>query len=188
MTAKQPSRAEEQAFRELYERYKDRLFGFVLKMVTDPELATEMTQEIFVKLWLSRDRLRQVRNMDSYLFTTAKNQTLNYFRKAATHAEALQRLQSAMQAADNNVAIHMARTEHDRLMAEALQQLSAQRRRVFVLSRYEGLDMEEIAEKLQLSKNTIKNHLVTSLRLVRAYLINNGALLPLIGLMVWLLR
>lgn len=171
---------EEKVFKTIYESYKNRLFGFVLKMVHDKDMAEELIQEIFISLWLNRSKLTSVKDMDSYLFVMARNKTFNYLRKAANDAKLLNKLQAQMQASQNNVEEHIVTEEQNRLIEQALGTLSVQRRKVFMLSRYEGLNMEEISERLQLSRNTIKNHLVSSLRIIRSYLSEHGVLLPLL--------
>lgn len=147
-------------------------------MVHDAETAEELTQEVFIKLWISRSRLVQVENLEGYIFTMTRNKTLNYFRKEANESKLLQHLQLKMKPAENNVEEQMNVVDHYQVMEEALNQLSAQRRRVFVLSRYEGMNLEEIAKQLHLSRNTIKNHLGASLRFIRTYLSKYGMILP----------
>lgn len=171
--------AEEAAFRNLYETYKNRLYGYILAIVHSPEAAEDLTQELFIKIWENRSRLREVKSPEHYLFVTARNRTLNYIRKAAYDAGRLRELQDAMTGASNNVEDHLYAGEYRRMVEEALQQLSPQRSLVFRLSRFQHLRLEEIAARLSLSRNTVKNHLVEALRFIRTYLVENGVILLL---------
>jgi RNA polymerase sigma-70 factor (family 1) len=165
----------ENTFKSIFDTYKDRLYSYVLAVSHSAYTAEEITQEIFMKLWLCRDALGSIDNMDSYVFTIARNKTLNYLRKAANQASLLQEIQRRMKPAANDTEEHSSSTDLEKLVHEAINLLSPQRRLVYRLSRHEGLNHEQIAHELQLSRNTVKNHLVYSLRFIRNYLGRHGA-------------
>ena len=175
---------DETAFREIYDAYNNRLYGYVLAIVHLPHVAEEITQEIFVKVWTSRDLFGEVADMERYLITTARNRTLNYLRKAGNDARLLEELKHTMVYQENPVEDHITTREYEKLVAEALGRLSPQRRRVFTLSRYQHLRLEEIAEELSLSRSTVKNHLVAALQVVRAYLREHGVTLVMLCLLM----
>ena len=161
-------------FNCLFDTYKNRLYGYVLALTHSPYVAEEITQEIFVKLWRSRESLPGVANMDGYLFAMAKNKSLNYLRKAAHDARILRELQARMEPpAVNDVEERSRAADCDLLVREAVVRLSPQRRLVYQLSRQQGLNQDEIAVHLHLSRNTVKNHLVEALRLIRKHLSNS---------------
>ena len=81
------------SFKRLFDNYKNRLFGYVLTIARSPYVAEEITQEIFIKLWLCRDILHEVDNLDGYIFTIARNRTLNHLRKAGHDIKLLRELQ-----------------------------------------------------------------------------------------------
>ncbi len=81
---------------------------------------------------------------------------------------------------NNNVEERAIVTDYDHLLRDALSLLSPQRRLVFQLSRDRGLNHEQIAEQLHLSRNTVKNHMVEALRFIRSYLGQHGSVLLLI--------
>lgn len=166
----------DQSFKCLFDNYKSRVYGYVLTITRSPYAAEELTQEIFIKLWLSRDLLREVDNIDGYIFAIARNKTLNHLRKAAYDTRLLKELQErAAPETANNVEERALMSEYDRLIQDALALLSPQRRLVYQLSRNRGLNHTEIADHLQLSRNTVKNHLVEALRFIRHYLGEHGS-------------
>ena len=170
-----------ESFKCLFDNYKNRVYGYVLTITRNPFAAEEITQEIFIKLWLSRDLLAGVENVDGYIFSTARNKTLNYLRKAAYDVRLLRELQErAAPESGNNVEERALSSEYDRLLQDALALLSPQRRLVFQLSRERGLNHEEIAHHLQLSRNTVKNHMVEALRFIRHYLGQHGSVLVIL--------
>lgn len=167
-------------FKRLFDSYKNRIYGYVLAIAHSPYTAEEITQEIFIKLWLCRDLLPEVENLDGYIFTIARNRTLNHLRKAAYDTRLLRELRELAMPQSNNVEERVLVTEYDQLLRDALSRLSPQRRLVFQLSRDRGLNHEEIAQQLHLSRNTVKNHLVEALRFIRSYLGQHGSVLVLI--------
>jgi RNA polymerase sigma-70 factor (family 1) len=167
-------------FKRLFDSYKNRIYGYVLAIAHSPYAAEEITQEIFIKLWLCRDLLPEVENLDGYIFTIARNRTLNHLRKAAYDTRLLRELQELAMPQNNNVEERALVTEYDQLLRDALSRLSPQRRLVFQLSRDRGLNHEEIAEQLHLSRNTVKNHMVEALRFIRSYLGQHGSVLVVI--------
>ena len=171
-----------ESFKRLFDNYKNRVYGYVLTLARNPYAAEEITQEIFIKLWLSRDILQGVENIDGYIFATARNKTLNYLRKAAYDDRLLRELQErAAPNIGNNVEERALSSEYDRLLQDALALLSPQRRLVYQLSRERGLNHEEIANYLQLSRNTVKNHIVEALRFIRHYLREHGSVLVIMA-------
>jgi RNA polymerase sigma-70 factor (ECF subfamily) len=166
--------ASEELFTSLFYTYKDRLFGYVFATSHSRYTAEEITQEIFLKLWLCRNELYLVENPESYLFTIAKNKTLNYLRKAQYDEKLAAEIKSRMNPLSNNVEEQLSISENNRLLQEAITMLSPQRQLVYRLSRYQGLNHMQIAEEMQLSRNTVKNHLVQALRFIRTYLNNKG--------------
>ena len=179
MTAPERPFFSNESFKCLFDNYKNRLYGYVLALTHSHYTAEEITQEIFIKLWLCRDTLYKVENLDGYIFTIARNKTLNHLRKAAYDVRLLQELQERALSADvsNNVEERALVREYDRLLQDALAHLSPQRRLVYLLSRQRGLDHAEIANQLQLSRNTVKNHMVEALRFIRHYFVEHGSVL-----------
>jgi RNA polymerase sigma-70 factor (family 1) len=168
------------SFKRLFDSYKNRVYGYVLAIAHSPYAAEEITQEIFIKLWLCRDLLHEVENLDGYIFTIARHRTLNYLRKAANDTRLLRELQALAIPQNNNVEERALATDCDQQLRDALSLLSPQRRLVFQLSRDSGLNHEEIAEQLHLSRNTVKNHMVEALRFIRGYLGQHVSVLVLI--------
>lgn len=158
------------AFKCIFDTYKKRVYAYVLAVSHSPYAAEELTQEIFLKLWLCRDLLGAVENMDAYIFTIARHKTLNYLRKASYDSRLLKELQARMEPASNDVEEYSLLKDCESMTAEAVTLLSPQRRLVYQLSRNQGMNHEEIAGQLQISRNTVKNHLVEALRFIRGYL------------------
>jgi RNA polymerase sigma-70 factor (ECF subfamily) len=182
MTAYGEKSMTEHDFKCLFDNYKKRVFGYVLTLSHSAFTAEELTQEIFIKLWLCRNRLGGVDNIEGYIFTVARNKTLNYLRKAAHESKALRELCSRMIPENNNVEERAIIYDRHKQLREALTRLSPQRLLVYQLSRDQGLNHKEIARQLHVSPHTVKNQLVMALKFIRKHLVLlNGLMLCLPG-------
>ncbi|MFT3702838.1 MAG: RNA polymerase sigma-70 factor [Agriterribacter sp.] len=166
--------AGEQNFLLLFDAYKNRLYGYILGITHSHYAAEEIIQEVFLKLWLNRSSLDKIREIDAYIFTVARNKTLNYLRKANYDDNLLREIKFLMHDSFNNIEEQQAASDCNGLLEKAITLLSPQRRQVYILSRNKGLNYEEIASELHVSRNTVKNHLVEALRFIRKYLVKNG--------------
>lgn len=167
------SRGDERAFEQIFERYKSRLISYLTIFTKSREEARELTQEIFLKVWLTREGLTEIESPQGYLFSMAKNKALDYLRKASRDS----RMRAGIW---RSIAQHQHTTEEQvfsndsaRRINEAIFKLSRKQQAVFRLSRMEGLTHDEIAVQLSISKNTVKSHMVASLKFIRNYLSGN---------------
>ena len=161
----------------LFNRYKTPVHDYVQAITGDHYTAEEITQEIFVKLWRKQADLAQIDNIDQYIFRMARNQSMDYFKKIALDTKLVNELKNRMTALHgaqgDNVSSNLDYKDTEALIDQAVATLSPQRRRVYQLSRQQGLKLEEIAAEMQLSVNTVKNHLVRSLQEIREYLVKH---------------
>ncbi len=173
----QIAEGDQSAFAELFRRYDRRIYPFVLKMIKEPSLAEEIAQEIFVKLWEQRAKLATVDNPQSWLLTLAAHHTLDQIRIRLNERKMLQRLSELWKGASaNDTEETLQFRESSALVQQAVDQLPLQQQKVFRLSREEGLNYQEIGARLDISPNTVRNHLVEALRSIRVYLEEHGEL------------
>ena len=167
---RQVSEGSRSAFRILFDLYNSQLSAFIYKLTKSENITAELVQDIFVKLWVNRSELSDVRNVQAYLFTIASNRTIDHLRKVAAESRMLNNLWNRIAKFQESAEEEYNAKECSDLINQAIVQLSPQKQRIFKLSRYEGLNHEEIASQLRLSKSTVKNHLVESLRHIKSYL------------------
>lgn len=176
----------EKAFRTLYDAYFNHLSAYIFKLCKSDTATEEIVQDIFVKLWISRTSIKHVDSPEAYIFSMARNKTIDYLRRLAKESNLMDVLEQQLAISNNNVEDKLNAEELKHLIEEALDQLSDQKRKIFQLSKNEGLSHDEIAEKLHLSKSTVKNHLSETLQHVRQHLRrqpNSEALLLLLATM-----
>ena len=161
------ARGDEHAFAKLYNRYKNRVFTTALRYLKERELAQEVVQETFLKVWELRATFAHVKNAEAYIFTMARNRTLTHLKKLTNDQSA--QLHYAVAYTRREVAggRELLEEENDRILEETLGMLTPQQRKVYALSREEGLSHQAIAEKLNISTNTVNNHIKDSLKVMR---------------------
>lgn len=182
---KEVSDGNEKAFRSLYDLYFNRLSAYIFKLCKSETTTEEIVQDIFIKLWVDRAGLGGIAAPEPYIFSMARNKTIDHLRRLSRETNLINTLRGQLQAAGNDIEDKLAVGELKRLIEEALASLSGQKKRIFQLSRNEGLSLDEIATIMNLSKSTVKNHLSETLRHVRDHLRhhpNSEALLIVLAL------
>jgi RNA polymerase sigma-70 factor (family 1) len=162
---------DETAFHTLYSHHRDRVYTIALRLLQSASLAEDVLQEVFLKIWLGRENLPKINNFSAYLNTITRNHIYNTLRKQAYEELLLERLFSLQMASLKGTALD---DISYRELREALQKvvatLTPQQKRVFELSRMEGLKHEDIARQLNVSRETVKKHVSDALRMVRLQL------------------
>jgi len=175
------------AFYHIYERYSKRLYGFVLRYIKQNEDAEEIVQEVFVKIWESRNKIDAYSSFESFLFTIAYNTTISLLRKRTNEQKYLEHLKSIQQ--PNNSPDLIDEIQYNELnnrVQALLNELTPRQKEIFQLSREEGLSHDEIAKKLDISVNTVKKHMGNTLSFLK-YQIDSSLTINLLYLLFFLL-
>ncbi|UYQ94525.1 RNA polymerase sigma-70 factor [Chitinophaga horti] len=170
----QVSEGDENSFEQLYRHYYPRLRPFVCKHTGSDAQAEEIIQETFIRIWLNREKLPEVTHFSAWVYKVASREFLTALRKKLTYEEKIGALQYAAGEVASSPFEQMQVREIKALVSEAVERLPDQRRRVFRMSRDQGLKVNEIAEQLSISPQTVKNMLTTSLRQIREHLAAAG--------------
>ena len=171
----QVARGSETAFRLLYDIHHQRIYSFALFLTHSEVLAEEVTQEIFIKIWNHRTELSEIRQFDAWLKTLVRNQCYTFLNRLAKERLILQEINEQNTEGSNFTEENILFSDYSRLLQQLLDRLPEQQRKVFILSRQEGIKHEEIARQMGLSINTIKSHMKAALRNIR-HIIGSQAL------------
>jgi RNA polymerase sigma-70 factor (family 1) len=176
----QIAEGDEQAFAILFYRYLPVLQPYALKFTKSEAAAEEIIQDIFLRVWLNREKIETVDNVKAWLYKYASNECLNYLRKQLKQVKAIDKLtiDQPRESHTTTDTIHI--NEINQLVAQVVNKLPAQRRKIYQMSRIEGLSIPEIADQLSLSPNTVKNALVISLKTIRTHLNHHGIALSVL--------
>lgn len=164
------SRGDEQAFNQLYEFYSATVHNTIMRYTGDPEEAKEVLQQVFIKLWEGRAGLAEVASLKDYLFIATRNGVFNYFNQLARQARLKNQFSSLQEVSDDAGIIEAEQKELTQWWLKAIDRLPAQQKQVYQYIERENLTLDQVSEKLQLSKATVKKHLELGRRSVRNYL------------------
>jgi RNA polymerase sigma-70 factor (ECF subfamily) len=172
---------DEKAFTDLFNFYYTLLRPFILKFSKLPEDAEEIIQETFIRVWLNRDKLIEIVNFHSWIFTIASRLCLMLIRKNLNNQKkAIAYDQKQLSNVSETPADSFQVAEITRLINKAVNLMPPQRKRIYRMSREEGMKPADIAKSLSLSVHTVKNVLVTALKEIRGYLLDAGHIVSLI--------
>jgi len=157
------------AFYNIYERFCKKLYGFVFNYIKQEADTEEIVQEVFVKIWESRDRIDVNASFEAFIFTVAYNTTMSLFRKRIREKKYIEYLKSIQQTeTDTDAGTENTFNELNKQVEVLLNELTPRQKEIFLLSRTEGLTHDEIARKLNISVNTVKKHMVNTLAFLRS--------------------
>lgn len=150
-----------EVFREVYLHYASPVKDFLQILTRSEEEAEELTQEIFVSVWEKRARIDPAKSFKGYLYTIARNAAFKLFERRKVHERYVQ-TPTYVDPASYTLDDELIAAETALLVDIAIERMPAQRRKVFEMSRSEGLKAVEIADRLGLSRHTVDNHLAAA--------------------------
>ncbi|HLX91474.1 MAG TPA: sigma-70 family RNA polymerase sigma factor [Puia sp.] len=160
---------DETAFRELYFHWEPMLSGYIYRITSSIELSEEIVQDVFTKIWMTRETLTEIRSFKHYLFVISKNHALTALKKTIRERKNLADFQK-----DHLHVIDGADSLLDEkrlsLIDEAINTLSERRKEVFIMNRKERMSYKQIATQLQISTESVKTHLKLAKKSITAYL------------------
>lgn len=166
---------DEQAFSALFVTWATPLAAIAMKILKNEYARQEVVQEVFIKVWLHRDKLDKVTHLGAWLRKITINQSLLALQRHAANDKRLEALQVTPPPIDNTNTLEL--KEIHRLVHEAIESLPPQRKTIYHLNRVEGKTTREIAENLQLSHGYVRNALSAALALIRERLTSSGFLM-----------
>ena len=153
------------AFDELMKRYKAKIFSYLLRSVRNYEDAEDITIEVFFKAYRALENWQPKAKFSTWLYKIASNLAIDYHRTKVRHPvyalEDMEIPEANLVATDlhSDPVQQVEDQERGRIIREAVDQLSPKQKAVFMLSRYEGLQIKEVAETLDMAEGTVKIHL-----------------------------
>jgi len=171
---------EEQAlellFADLFKKHEYRLHTLVLKLTRSNQYARDIIQEVFLKLWEHRYHIHTIHNIEAWLYRLTENKVIDFLRKAAADSRLKETIWKSQPDNFNETEDHVVAREYNQIIQKAVDQLPPQRKLIYHLNREKGLNYQEIADRLAISKHTVKNQLSTALQSIRSFLLKSTRL------------
>lgn len=155
------------AFETVFHHYRRKIYAYAFHLLDNKDMADELVQEVFLKVWLSRHKIPEIERFDAWLFIIARNQVFDTLKHLSKESSAKARMSVVASPVSDTVETQLINKENERLLENALGRLSPQQKLIFTLSRHQGMKHEEIATRLNISRNTVKTHLVHALKILR---------------------
>ena len=178
---------DEAAFTEIFHYYTPQIEPVITRMTGSAAVARDLIQDIFLGIWLAREKLGAIESPPNWIFRIVYNKTYTWLEnrsvKERVHGQMEEKQLEAPVKNQTEEAVQFAETA--RLVRKAVSALAPQTKKIYLLSRESGLKPAEIAETLGLSVQTVKNTLTNSLHSIRDYLAREGVILPMVLLIYW---
>jgi len=161
---------DQEAFTELYNRYRDKLYGFAFGLSRSEEKSKDLVHDVFARLWEQRATLDGRTIFISYLYQMIRNFRIDQLRRLSKETLILAELSEEQASPPTNPEAALIYQEIREKIREAIQQLPSRQKEIYTLHREQGLPYAEIAKTLQLSVSTVENHFSRALGNIRSYL------------------
>ena len=157
------------AFRALYSYWEPTLSSFIFQVTRSKVITAEIVQDVFLKIWMTRESLVEVKDFKAYLFVISKNRAINALKKSLADLERIKKYASEVPFNEQPVEDDDAQL-HFSLIDEAIDQLSPRQKEIFLLHRHERYSYREIAEQLGIGKESVKTHLSLAIKSIKNHI------------------
>ncbi|WFB64956.1 sigma-70 family RNA polymerase sigma factor [Sphingobacterium sp. WM] len=159
------------AFEKLYHQYAPKLTVKLLQLVKSEDLAQDLLQDIFLKIWQMRADLKEERSFAALLYTMATNLSLNSYRTAVREQNRIMQIKPGESYSHIEEDLQFAET--NKVFNDALSTLTDRQREVYMMHKLEGKSYKEISDTLKISHSAINQHLQLANKQIRLYLQNH---------------
>lgn len=174
-TLKLVALGDERAFNRIVRKYSRVIYPYLLYWLKSPQLAEEVAQDVFLRIWKNRQKLPDVSNFPGYVYVVTRNRVHSQFERGLLETEPPDVAQADQALTNPQTALET--KELAAIMRRAIEALPPRRKEIFLLSRNEQLTYEEIAARLGISRSTVREHMVEALVFLRAYLKRNAGII-----------
>ncbi|MDR6783281.1 RNA polymerase sigma-70 factor (family 1) [Pedobacter africanus] len=169
------------ALRPLYESHLKPLHYFILRIAKSKELAEDVVQDVFVKLWDNRGQIDPDQPFKTFLYTIAKRHLLNMLKRVQHETLILDQIKKYTPFSEDTTDLQLDYTESNELLKEAIEKLPPQCKAVFTKCKIQGMSYKHAAQELGIAEGTVHAQMVKALRLIKEYITFKNAILLLLA-------
>ncbi|WP_343674764.1 sigma-70 family RNA polymerase sigma factor [Chitinophaga sp.] len=156
------------AYTLVFNQYSKQVFDVAMLYLKDNLAAREVVQEVFLKIWLKREVLPEVKDFSDYLFILTRNHVFDGFKKQAVRIKAYEQLYHQQVEMVNDTDYRVKEREYAGIVERAIAALPPERKKVYI-ARKEGFSNEEISNKFNISIHTVKKQMQIAVQTVRNF-------------------
>lgn len=171
---------DQHAFTVLFHHYNRYVYVSGRKLTHSDDLAEEVVQDIFLKIWLAREQLNEIQNFGAYLNRLVRNHSFNVLRQLAQEAKSTSRLINSLSDVDDSTTETLDHREATKILNEALERLSPQQRLAYDLCHVNGLKYKDAAAQMNIAPETVHSHMKEALKKIRNHFKSNGSVYSLL--------
>lgn len=168
------AQGERVAFKVLYGHYFKVVQKYISLFVPSKDNLDELTQDVFVRIWEKRERLAGVESFQGYLFMLTRNMIFNYMRSMRVQQRTSELNETMDTAGEYHAENAFLYKQYYSIAVEGMEKLPPGRKRILKMSIEEGLTLDEIAEKLKITRAGVKKQLYAATAFVRQYLLEHA--------------
>lgn len=181
----QVAEGKESAYKQIFTNYWDQIYSTALMFTKSKELSQDLTQDVFARIWIKKEKLKEVKDFKSYLFITARNVIIDRLRKRvfseSNEFYLSEYFAETAPSPDDKVELK----EMEEIILRGIDILPEQQRKAFYLSRIEGLRHDEIASRMGITRQSVKSYIVRAMCNLRKYLSEHAELIPVFLLLLF---
>ena len=174
------------AFTQAYDRYHKLLYVLAYRYLMNADMAEDVVQHVFARLWEFRSELHVGISLKNYLFTMTKNHVLNLIRNENSAISKNYEIAQSTPVYEDNLIENLEKKELMASFYKAVDMLPPQKRSICLMKVKEELTNQEIAERMNLSVNTVKTHYAEALKMLRIHLSKMLIIVTFVTLMTYL--
>jgi RNA polymerase sigma-70 factor (ECF subfamily) len=160
----------EAEFSRIVRDHAQNLHLLALRITKCEQVAKDVVQDAFLKLWEHRDEFDKIENKEAWLYRVTENRLIDHLRKTAADKKLKTSVWNHICNPDNETEQRIAARESGRLISRAIENMPARRKAIYRMNREDSLSYQEIAEELKISRHTVKNQLSSALQYLRSCL------------------
>ena len=169
------SEGSEYAFQIIFDKYKHRIYKTSLKYLVSPILAQEAVQDVFLKLWFSKDEMNDWQHLEKWLAVVSRNHCIDQLRKISREWQTVSINENTLtELSENNSMTHVIDKQYEELLSFIINKLPLKQREVYSLVRESKLSYLQVGDKLGISPLTVKTHMSRALQSIKGELLKQG--------------
>ncbi|UZR98969.1 RNA polymerase sigma factor [Chondrinema litorale] len=171
------------AFKILYHFFYPKVYTFIKKHLHNPEDSEELTQDLFLKIWESRERINTSHPIDGYIFKIAKNSLIDFYRKKKSVNVSIEKI-NTIPYQEIDPASQLYNKELTNFLNHVIETLPPKRKEIYLLSREEGLTYIQIAHQLGISVKTVETQISLALKAIKQKIRYNTDMILVVALIL----